>query len=99
MNKEHHHHHHWNDRHDSELIFGKKQDTNDHDHHHSHDDNHNHCHEDVDKLDLTGWNAHMRTHLRLNQPLCRSDFHNLLKCKNPNCKCLNPRKPWIPVYI
>ena len=70
----------------------------------SHDDDHtNHDGEekieerDIDgnliDIDMSGFNAHMRTHIRLNQPVCRGD---LLKCNNTQIKY---KKPWIPIYI
>ena len=77
----------------------------DHDHVHSHDDHNKNHDEDDEKIverdvdgniidiDMTGWNAHMRTHIRLNQPVCRGD---LLKCNNQQIKY---KKPWIPIYI
>ena len=75
-----------------------------HNHVHSHDDDHtNHDGEekieerDIDgnliDIDMSGFNAHMRTHIRLNQPVCRGD---LLKCNNTQIKY---KKPWIPIYI
>lgn len=46
-------------------------------------------------IDMTGWNAHMRTHIRLNQPVCRGD---LLKCNLPPI-IKKHKKPWIPIYV